>query len=241
MNSSFLYLKLLFLSMNQENGIYTIQGLNVLDICQEFGSPLYVYDADKIVYQFKSLQGAFSNTNVKIKYAAKALTNISVLKLLKKHGSGVDVVSIQEVQLALGAGFLPGEIMYTPNCVDFSEIEEGVKLGLCINLDNLSALQKFGEKYGPSYPCGIRLNPHIMAGGNYKISTGHSNSKFGISIYQLPEIIDIVSKYRPLRCRLPLPRSLQPPLPRLRQPPGERARLHGRDARERPRPRLAAP
>ena len=181
--------------MNQENGIYTIQGLNVLDICQEFGSPLYVYDADKIIYQFKSLQGAFSNTNIKIKYAAKALTNISVLKLLKKQGSGVDVVSIQEVQLALGAGFLPGEIMYTPNCVDFSEIEEGVRLGLCINLDNLSALQKFGEKYGPDYPCGIRLNPHIMAGGNYKISTGHSNSKFGISIYQLPEIINIVSKY----------------------------------------------
>ncbi len=181
--------------MNQENGIYTIQGLNVLDICKEFGSPLYVYDADKIIYQFKSLQGAFSNTNIKIKYAAKALTNISVLKLLKKQGSGVDVVSIQEVQMALGAGFLPGEIMYTPNCVDFSEIEEGVKLGLCINLDNLSALQKFGEKYGSDYPCGIRLNPHIMAGGNYKISTGHSNSKFGISIYQLPEIIDIVSKY----------------------------------------------
>jgi diaminopimelate decarboxylase len=178
------------------NNTYAIQGIPVLDICKEFGTPLYVYDAEKIVAQLKNLKGAFSQTEVRIKFAAKALTNISILKLLKKHGAGVDVVSIEEAQLALGAGFSPEEIMFTPNCVDFEEIKEGVRLKLVINLDNLSVLQKFGEEYGPSYPCGIRLNPHIMAGGNYKISTGHSNSKFGISIFQLPQIIDIVRKYK---------------------------------------------
>jgi len=66
---------------------------------------------------------------------------------------------------------------------------------MSINLDNLPVLQKFGEKYGNTYPVCIRLNPHIMAGGNYKISTGHSHSKFGISVYQLPEIIQLVNKY----------------------------------------------
>jgi len=182
--------------MELSNNTYTIQGIPVLDICKEFGTPLYVYDAEKIVNQLKSLKGAFSQTNVKIKFAAKALTNISVLKLLKKHGAGVDVVSIQEAQIALGAGFSPEEIMFTPNCVDYEEIQEGVRLGLVINLDNLSVLQKFGEQYGSTYPCGIRLNPHIMAGGNYKISTGHSNSKFGISIYQLPQIMELVMKYK---------------------------------------------
>ncbi len=182
--------------MELTNGIYTIQGLDVADICKEFGTPLYIYDADKIIHQLKSLKNAFSDTDVKVKYAAKALTNISILKLLKKHGAGVDVVSIQEAQIALGAGFMPEEIMFTPNCVDFDEIIAGVDLGLNINLDNLSVLEKFGKKYGSTYPCCVRLNPHIMAGGNYKISTGHSNSKFGISVYQLPQIMELAQQHK---------------------------------------------
>jgi diaminopimelate decarboxylase len=182
--------------MQLHNGKFTIQGIEVLSLASEFGTPLYVYDADRIIYQLKTLKTAFSASDVKVKYAAKALTNVSILKLLKKYGSDVDVVSIQEAHLALRAGFLPTQIMYTPSGVDFSEIVQGVDLGLTINLDNLPILKKFGEKYGSNYPCSIRLNPHIMAGGNYKISTGHSNSKFGISVYQLPEIQELISKYK---------------------------------------------
>jgi diaminopimelate decarboxylase len=181
--------------MELNNGKYTIQGVNVLDICSQFGTPVYVYDAEKIVTQFKSLKNAFSEVDVKIKYAAKALTNLSILKLLKKHGSGIDVVSIQEAHLVIKSGFVGSEIMFTPNCADYEELIEAVKLGLTINIDNLSYLKKFGEQYGNSYPCCLRLNPHIMAGGNYKISTGHSNSKFGISVYQLPQIMEIVGQH----------------------------------------------
>lgn len=181
--------------MELVNGQYHIQNLNVADICEEFGTPVYVYDAEKIVQQLKNLKMAFSDADVKIKYAAKALTNLSVLRLLKKYGAGIDVVSIQEAQLALRAGFEPGEIMFTPNCAEYEEIVEAVKLGLTVNIDSLSFLKKFGEQYGSSYPCCLRLNPHIMAGGNYKISTGHSNSKFGISVYQLHEIMDLVNQY----------------------------------------------
>lgn len=177
------------------SGIYRIQNVDLLALANEFGTPLYVYDAEKIVHQLRTLKTAFSNSDVKIKYAAKALTNLSVLKLLRAYGSDVDVVSIEEAQLALRAGFKPGQIMFTPSGVDFSEIIEGVNLKLTINLDNLSSLEKFGQKYQSSYPCSIRLNPHIMAGGNYKISTGHSNSKFGISVFQLPDIHDVVKKH----------------------------------------------
>ncbi len=177
------------------SGNYLIQNLYLCALAKEFGTPLYVYDAEKIIHQLRTLKTAFSGSEVKIKYAAKALTNLSVLKLLKMYGSDVDVVSIEEAHLALRAGFRPSQIMFTPNGVDFSEIVEGVTLGLTINLDNLSALEKFGEKYHKSYPCSIRLNPHIMAGGNYKISTGHINSKFGISIYQLPDIHEVVRKH----------------------------------------------
>jgi diaminopimelate decarboxylase len=190
-----LYLPIVHNLMELIQGTYSVQGINLLSLAKEFGTPLYVYDADKIIHQLKTLRTAFSNSDVKIKYAAKALTNISILKLLNRFGSDVDVVSIQEAQLALRAGFQPNQIMYTPSGVDFSEIVEAVGLGLTINLDSLSILSKFGEKYKNTYPCSIRLNPHIMAGGNYKISTGHSNSKFGISVYQLPDIHEVVKKH----------------------------------------------
>lgn len=176
-------------------GAYSIQGIDPHELIRKFGSPLFVYNADKIIFQFKTLKHAFSDADVKIKYAAKALTNLTILKLLRRFGSDVDVVSIQEAHLALKAGFEPGQIMYTPSGVAFSEIVEAVELGLTVNLDNLSSLKKFGEKYGSGYPCAIRLNPHIMAGGHLKISTGHVNSKFGISIDQLPEIQEIVKAY----------------------------------------------
>jgi diaminopimelate decarboxylase len=181
--------------MEFSNGSYRVQNLSLTSLANEFGTPLYVYDADKIVHQLKTLRTAFSDSDVRIKYAAKALTNLSVLKLLNRFGSDVDVVSIQEAHLAMLAGFKPNQIMYTPSGVDFSEIIEAVELGLTINLDNLSILNKFGEKYKDSFPCSIRLNPHIMAGGNYKISTGHSNSKFGISVYQLPDIHEVINRH----------------------------------------------
>ena len=178
------------------DGIYKVQGLALTEIAIQFGTPVYVYDGEKIVSQLQNLKNAFSENPLKVKFAMKALSNVSILKLLKQHGAGVDAVSINEAQLALGVGFENAEIQFTPNGVDFSEIEAGVDLGLCINLDNLSILEKFGKKYGSTYPCGLRLNPHIMAGGNLKISTGHSNSKFGISIYQLPQIMQLVNKYK---------------------------------------------
>jgi diaminopimelate decarboxylase len=182
--------------MELSQGVYRIQDIDLRELVREFGSPLYVYDAEKIIHQLKTLKTAFSSSDVRIKYAAKALTNVSVLKLLRKHGSDVDVVSIQEAHLAMRAGFSSPQIMYTPSGVDFSEIIEAVNMKLTVNLDNLPTLKKFGEKYKDTYPCSIRLNPHIMAGGNYKISTGHSNSKFGISVYQLPEIQEIVARYK---------------------------------------------
>ena len=182
--------------MELTNNTYQLQGISFDSLAQDFGTPLYIYDAATIVRQGQQLKNAFSGLEVKIKYAAKALTNISILKLMKLNGIGVDVVSIQEAQIALKAGYHSNETNFTPNGVDFDEIMQAVNLGLSINLDNLSILEKFGKKYGAQYPCGIRLNPHIMAGGNLKISTGHSNSKFGISIQQLPALIECVEKYK---------------------------------------------
>ncbi|HBK89443.1 MAG: diaminopimelate decarboxylase [Cyclobacteriaceae bacterium] len=165
-------------------------------LAKTFGTPLYIYDGDRIINQIQKLRTAFSRMDVKIKFAAKALTNISVLKLMRRQGIGVDVVSIQEVQIARRAGFTPQEIMFTPSGVDPEEIAEAVAIGVNINLDNLSILEKFGQQYGSSYPCGLRLNPHIMAGGNLKISTGHAHSKFGISVQQIGDIHRLREQYK---------------------------------------------
>ncbi len=174
---------------------YLIQGLRVTDIAKEFGTPVYVYDAERIFQQVSNLNEAFSGLNLKIKYAAKALTNQAILKVMKKAGIGLDVVSIQEVQLGLKAGFDKKEIMFTPNCTPYHEIEEAVALGVHLNIDNLPYLERFGKQYGDSYPLCIRVNPHIEAGGNDKIKTGHAESKFGISIDQIVDVYKIVKQY----------------------------------------------
>ena len=164
----------------------------LLNIAKEFGSPVYVYDADTIINQYNRLTNAFSKVNnLKINYAVKALSNISVLKLFNSLGSGIDTVSIQEVQLGLRAGFKPENIIFTPNGVSLEEIENVAKLGVQINIDNLSILEQFGTKY-PNVPVCIRINPHVMAGGNTNISVGHIDSKFGISIHQIPLLLRIV-------------------------------------------------
>lgn len=164
----------------------------LVELAQRFGTPLYVYHAEKIKEQYEKLTKAFSGCNTRFFYACKALTNINVLKYIASLGAGLDCVSINEVKLGLKAGFTPDSILFTPNCVDFSEIEEGKELGVNLNIDNISILEQFGNKYGGSYPILIRFNPHIMGGGNYKISTGHIDSKFGISIHQLRHIERII-------------------------------------------------
>ena len=169
-----------------------MQTSDLVQLASKFGSPLYVYNADKIKFQYNRLTSAFSKVeNLRINYAAKALSNIAILQYLKALGSNLDTVSIQEVKLGLHAGFEPHQIIYTPNGVSFEEIEEAAQLGVQINIDNLSVLEHFGSKH-PTIPVCIRLNPHVMAGGNSNISVGHIDSKFGISIHQMPLILRIV-------------------------------------------------
>lgn len=166
--------------------------IELLNIAEKIGSPLYVYDSEKIGSQYNRLKNAFSSVkSLKLNYACKALSNLSVLKFFNSLGSGLDTVSIQEVQLGLKAGFTPESIIFTPNGVSLQEIETVAKLGVQINIDNLSILEQFGTKH-PKIPVCIRINPHVMAGGNTNISVGHIDSKFGISIHQIPLLLRIV-------------------------------------------------
>mgnify|MGYP003333974209 CR=1 FL=1 len=164
----------------------------LLKAANEFSTPLYVYDEERIHFQYSKLVHAFRKSDVKIFYACKALSNINVLRILQQLGSGIDCVSLNEVQFALKAGFKPEKIIFTPNSVSIEDYTEAKTLQVNINIDNLNVLKQFGELYGDTYPVVVRINPHIMAGGNIKISTGHIDSKFGISIDQSDEILKII-------------------------------------------------
>jgi diaminopimelate decarboxylase len=180
----------------------TLSNEQLISIAKEYGTPVYVYHAEKITEQFHQLQQAFQKSNTRLFYACKALTNINILKHIHSLGCHIDCSSINEVKLAVLTGFEKQNILYTSNGIAFSEIEEAVLLGVNVNIDSLSNLEKFGKKYGHSYPVGIRLRPNIMAGGNLKISTGHEKSKFGIPVEELDKILALVKQYDLFICGL---------------------------------------
>ena len=165
---------------------------DLLKAADKFGTPCYVYDTSKIKKQYDRLINSFKTVkNLKINYAVKALSNLSILKYINYLGAGIDTVSIQEVLLGIKAGFSPENIIYTPNGVSIKEIIKVSKMGVNINIDNLNMLEQFGSTHSEIPVC-IRINPHVMAGGNNKISVGHIDSKFGISIHQIPLLLRIV-------------------------------------------------
>ncbi len=178
--------------MQLAQGKYQIGNVSVLDICSEYGTPLYVYDAEKILEQTEKLKSAFKDVNHQIKYACKANSNINIMRLLHQAGAGLDTVSIQEVDLGLKAGYQPEEILFTPNCVSLDEIRAGIDRGVRINIDNISILEQFGHEFGNQVPVCIRLNPHLVGGGHQQIQTGHIDSKFGISIHQLRHVLRVI-------------------------------------------------
>lgn len=181
--------------METRRGKIVFGGAVLTELANEYGTPLYVYDGDQIKRQYKRLSSAFQGIETRFLYACKALNNINIMRLLLKEGAGLDAVSINEVELGLLAGFQPNDILFTPNCVSMQEYERAVELGVRINIDNISILEQFGDRYGNSVPVCVRLNPHIMAGGNVNISTGHIDSKFGISIHQLRHLTRVVKSH----------------------------------------------
>ncbi len=169
-----------------------IESIFLKDLAETYGTPLFVYDTGKIKQQYQRLTAAFPYPTLKVKYACKALSNLRILGYLKDLGAGLDAVSLEEVHLGLKAGFKPEDIIYTPNCVSFEEMKQAVALNVQINIDSISVLEQFGHTFGSTVPVCIRLNPHIMAGGHHKISTGHIDSKFGISIAQFKHAYRII-------------------------------------------------
>lgn len=170
-----------------------IGGVPVEELAAQAGTPVYVYDTAIMERQAARLKAAFTRVPTRLMYACKALSNVNVLRWMRHLGCGLDAVSLEEVELGLHAGFRPQEILFTPNMAGHAQYERALELGVRINIDSLSALEHFGHVHGKEVPVSIRFNPHIMAGGNERISTGHMDSKFGISIHQLRHVQRVVA------------------------------------------------
>ena len=167
----------------------------LLELTSKHETPFYIYDGNVIENQYNKLREAFSNTsNFQIDYAIKALSNISILKFMKQLGANVDAVSVNEVKLAMIAGFKPNQIFFTPNGVHFDEIKEAIELGVNITLDNIIQIEKIA-KLNLNNSIGVRINPKINDGGNKKIKVAGKNSKFGLPLEKIKKLHQLVQKH----------------------------------------------
>jgi diaminopimelate decarboxylase len=178
-----------------EQNTYKIQNIDPIQLVKEYGSPLYLYDGSTIRRKVQELQNAFSGINMKIKYACKSNTNLALLRLMREIGVELDVVSTGELEMGKLAGYDTKQITFTPSGVPFDEVKIAVEAGAIVNVDSLPLLEWFGQTYGNTKPCLIRLKPNVAAGGNIKIMTAHADSKFGISVLLLDQILEVVKKY----------------------------------------------
>ncbi|MGB9959249.1 MAG: diaminopimelate decarboxylase [Candidatus Bathyarchaeales archaeon] len=163
------------------NGVLYIAGVSALKLAEEYGTPLYVISENKIRENYRRLATAFTRNydKVRILYSAKANTNLSVLKILKSEGAGIDTVSAGEVFLALEAGFKPNQILYTGTSVSDEELDYILEKGVVINVDSLSQFRKMLKKTVPQ-TLSVRINTEFGAGHHEYTVTASKTSKFGV-------------------------------------------------------------
>ena len=174
---------------------YSINNISLLDLAKEYGTPTYIYDLGVIAEKLDSLKKSFKWPKLRICYAMKANSNMDVLKLLRSKGASIDAVSYGDILIALKAGFLAKDIIFTCNNVSDEEIDNVHKLGVLINIGDLSRLEKFGKKNPGSRIC-LRINTEIESGENDLVKTAGKESQFGLLLEDVDSAIDIVGKYK---------------------------------------------
>lgn len=165
----------------------------MLEAAKKFGTPLFLYDIDKIRECYKSLFKFIPYKGLKIHYALKANYNIAVLKALRDIGCGLDTVSPGEVALALELGFKKEDIIYTANNMTDAEFDEVYHTGVVMNIGELSRLEKTAKNYPGSRIC-LRFNPDVKDGDNEKTMTAGDLTKFGILLDDVAKVVEIVKK-----------------------------------------------
>ena len=170
-------------------------------LAAEYGSPLYIYDAERIRDQYRKV--AQFDT---VRFAQKACSNTHILRLLRSLGASVDCVSTGELERALRAGFTPGvatdghaEIVYTADLLTVVSLQRIMALGIPINAGSENMVEQVGAAQASfaktSYPLWIRVNPGFGHGHSQKTNTGGASSKHGIWHENLPQVFEVIKRY----------------------------------------------
>lgn len=169
-------------------------------LAQTYGCPLYVYDGDRIRQKFHRFKEAFCGRypKVKVHYALKANTNLSIVSLLKHAGAEAECISMGEIKIALQLGFRGEEILFTSSSKSPEELEFAVNSGVVINLDSLGDLDNLIEitnHVQRRVRVSFRVNPDVDPKTHRHIATGHKFTKFGILLAG----DEVVEAYRRVR------------------------------------------
>ena len=171
-----------------------VQPNQLLELAEQYGTPLYVYDLDRVVDNYRNLFNFIKYEKLQVHYALKANYNIALLKALRDAGAGLDTVSPGEVHLALALGFEREKIIFTANNLTDAEVDEVQALGVLFNIGSLSRLEKYGKAYPGSRLC-VRFNPDVVDGENAATATGGDLAKFGILLQDVEKVAEIARKY----------------------------------------------
>ena len=166
------------------------------ELAEKYGTPLYIYEGDRIRNNFRRLTEAFRSNgieNLKVHYAVKANSNPWILKLLLEEGASVDVVSPGEIFLAEYAGFKPKQMLFTQNSVSDEEMRFALDKGVMINVESLSQLARLG-RIAPGSEISVRFNIYVGAGHHSHVITGGPESKFGIDWEKTEEVKEVASR-----------------------------------------------
>ena len=180
-----------------------IESTSVLNITRKNKTPFYLYSEKQIKENYLDFAKIFKSVNPLICFAAKANTNLAVMKILGKLGSGADVVSGGELLKALKAGIKPNKIVFS----GVGKTEEELKLAikekiLLINVESESEailINKIGKKINRIISIGFRINPNVDAKTHKKISTGKAENKFGVSIKNFSSFYKNIKQFKNLK------------------------------------------
>lgn len=169
----------------------------VAELAKEYGTPLYIYSRATIERHWHAFDQAAGERPHLVCYAVKANSNIAVLNVLARLGSGFDIVSQGELMRVLEAGGDPKKVVFSGVGKTSTEIAYALKLGIyCFNVESapeLERIQAVAKKLNIVAPVSLRVNPDVDAGTHPYISTGLKENKFGISIEQAPKLYQYAS------------------------------------------------
>lgn len=174
------------------DGVLYCEDVNLAELVVETGTPAYVYSRNSMINSLELFLGAFEKIDLQVSFSVKSNSNIALLQMLGKHGSGADIVSGGELYRALKAGIAPEKIVYSGVGKTEDEIRYAIESGIgMFNIESepeIYAIASCAERLGKIAPVAFRVNPDVDAKTHHHTTTGKKENKFGVPYYQVIEL-----------------------------------------------------